>query len=164
MRGAFLFLDTNWTAEIKRAKIKSGKVVLADGEHILDKTTPFQLKSFFGTRPLYLMKWNSLYPMTFEVQEKTSTFKDVETGKEIQMTTKELVPVKTEFYEKGGAGYSPEILKTTQDVRFLKGMKKYAEGAPRDWKNIASWVLGIIIFLGAGFLIYQFMLGGGIKL
>jgi hypothetical protein len=164
MRGAFLFLDTDFTAELKRANIKNGKVNLADGEHIVDKTTPFQLKSAFGTRPLYIMKWNSVYPMTFKIEEKIQTLKDVETGKEIQLSTKELVPVKTEFYEKGGAGYSPEILKTTQDVRFLKGMKKYAEGGGRDWKTTMSWVLGIVIFLAAGFLVYMLVAGGGIKL
>jgi hypothetical protein len=159
MRAAFLLFDTDFTAQLVRKNIKNGKVVLKDGEHIVDKTKPLILQSGLGTRPLYLVKWNSIYPMTFELQEKTTVLRD-EAGKEFKLISKELIPVKTEFYEKGGAGYSPEILKTTQDVRFLKGLGKYSEGG-RDMRTTMTWVLGIVIFIAAAFLIGQLLLGGG---
>jgi hypothetical protein len=165
MRSTFLFFDTDFTAEFVRAKIKNGKVLLKDGEHIVDKTKPFMLKSTLAPRPLYLMKWNSVYPMTFEVKETIQILKDVETGKEFQLSKKELVPADTSFYEKGGAGYSPEILKTTGDVRFLKGMKKYSEGKGMEAKSIITIILFIVLIIGGGFLMYMLLSGQlGIKL
>jgi hypothetical protein len=162
MKSAFLFFDTNFTAKLVKKKVKDGKVVIENGEYEVDKTAPFQLKSFFGSCPLYLMKWNSLYPMTFETKEEVSSdaqvIKSIFDGKHIQMARKELVPVKPEFYEKGGIGYSPQALKTTADVRFLKGMKKYGEGG-MDWKSIMTWVLGIMIFVAGAFLVYMFATG-----
>lgn len=159
MKDYFLFFDTNFIAELRKAKIKNGKVVLDDGEHIIDKTTPFQLRTMFGIRPLYIMKWNSMYPATFKVKEVDQLYRNVVTNEEMKMKVGELVPVDITFYEKGGLGYSPEVLKDTHDQRFLKGMKKYAEGGGRDWKNIMSWVLGVMIFLAGTALIYMFMTG-----
>ena len=162
MKEKFLVFKTDFTAEMVSSKVKDGKTVIGNKEFEVDKTRPFTLKTAFGNRVFYLLKWNSLYPMTFAVKEDVKTYRD-DTGKELQVKTQELVSVEPEFYEKGGAGYSPEMLKTTTDVRFLKGFRAYA-GEGRDWKNILSWVLGITIFLAAGFLIWQLILQGGIKI
>jgi hypothetical protein len=152
MKSAILYFDTDFTAKLLLKNVRNGSVVV-EGEHLVGKTTPFQLKSFFGMRPLYLVKFNCIYPASYEVKNFSNDL----------FLKKELVPMDLKWYEKGGAGYSPELLKTLSDVRFLKGMKKYSEGAAEwDVKRILSWVLGIIIFFAAGFLIFA-LIKGGIK-
>jgi hypothetical protein len=133
MRGQFLLFDTDYTAVMLRSTIKDGKVTIGKGddakEFVVDKTRPFQLKTPLGTRPLYLLKWNSIAPMNFKVDEKTESYLRTDPdGKEhkIDVVTKDLVPVDPKFDETGKI--TPEMLKTTAEGRFLKGMKKYVGG------------------------------------
>lgn len=149
-----------------RGNIKDGKVTLKDGEHIVDKTHPFLLKAGLSSKPLYLMKWNSLYPMTFEIKDKTTTLKNEATGESFTMTQKELVPVDPKFYEGKGEGdkslqYNPKVLKDTQDQRFLRGMTKYAGGGGGgiDAKTIMTIIFMIVILGAAGILIYMLFTG-----
>jgi hypothetical protein len=128
MRSEFLIFDTDFTAQLKKANVKDGKVVIGNKEFLTDKAHPFSLKTFAGTRPLYLLKWNALEPMKFEVKEAEEAYIRTVDGKEEKITVvkKDLVPVDPKFDEK--SKIIPEILKTTQDSRFLKAMKRYAGG------------------------------------
>jgi hypothetical protein len=163
-RANFLMFDTDFSAELMTGKIVNGKVILGETEHFVDKTPPFHLKKGLGTRPLYLMKWNSIYPMTFEVQEKKGTI-NFPDGTTKEIISKDLVPVSTEFYEgKAEKGYNPELLKTTSDTRFLKGMKKYSEGGGFELKGSLSKIL-LVVILGAGaLLLLSLILPAGFKL
>jgi len=154
MKSIILFFDTDYTARILKKEVKDGRVEIDDGEYVVGNTTPFTVKTPTGTKPLYILKWNTIYPAEFKLEDKIVKLM----GRDMKM--KELVPVKPEFFVKNDLRFNPKMLKMTQELRFLKGMKSYAEGGVRDWKNILSWVLGVIMLVAGGFLIYILMKGG----
>jgi len=61
-RAEFLIFDTDFSCRRFKKKIKDGKVVIGDKEWVVDKAQPFHLKKGLGYRPLYLLKWNSVFP------------------------------------------------------------------------------------------------------
>ena len=67
MKGKTLLLDTDFTGEIKKAKIHSGSMFVDKYEMVIDKSNPILLKTgFSGVSPLYILKWSSLVPIEFE--------------------------------------------------------------------------------------------------
>lgn len=129
-----LLLDTEFTAKLVKVKVKDGKGIVKDGkaekEFILDRARPFLLKSRLGTKRLYILKWDSLEPLNFDVRTKTIEYVNPETNEKIQIKRKELVPINPEEVKFKREKVIPEVLRQTADLRFLKHMKKYAEGKP----------------------------------
>lgn len=102
--------------------------------------------------PLYFLKWNILLPVDWEYKEKKVKFnellasvKDEETRKKLEEISKEddkvkdstwmikeLVPVSVLFPKADAKedefAVTPEFIKSTADMRFLKNMKNYAGG------------------------------------
>jgi hypothetical protein len=102
--------------------------------------------------PLYFLKWNILLPVDWEYKEKKMKFnellasvKDEETRKKLEEIAKEddkvkdstwmlkeLVPVSVLFPKADAKedefAVTPEFIKSTADMRFLKNMKNYAGG------------------------------------
>lgn len=120
---------------------------------------PIMLRGRFGTvKPLYFLKWNSLYPMEFQVRNETKEFVNTATGEKITFEQKTIEPVTPTFKD---TKMLPELLGETHDMRFLKGMKKYVTG---ERFELPSW-LPILLFIlalgGLGYLIYYFFLSGG---
>lgn len=135
-------------------------MTIGNKEWIVDKARPFQLKTALGVRPLYLLKWNSLAPMNFEIKENTKTYTRMVDGKEetITVAEKELKEVDPKFDT--SSKVTPEILKTTQDGRFLKHMKKYAGGAGggifgEEGGSMLPLILGVV---GGAVLIYVLLM------
>jgi len=175
-KGTFLILDTDWTGEIKDGDIVDGKVVLKRGkqtkEFILsiprmdkekkeffDDVKPIYFKGKLGgTKPMYILKWNSLYPVAFELKEEFKTFVSPDTNESLTMKIQSLEPIKPEFKD---TKILPEMLAETHDMRFLKHMKKYQTGGGGvEAKGIIMFA-GIILLLGGiGYLVYYFFLGG----
>jgi hypothetical protein len=133
------------------------------------------LSRFLGTSatPLYLLKWNILLPAHFKVDEKKGKLnvlkdkiqsedlkkdieKKIEKDKSLgdrEFVFRELVPMDVEFPvnkpDEKGNYLTPEMLRSTVDMRFLKGLKDYA--APKGKKNFMN-----ILFIG-GIIIVVFV-------
>ena len=154
MKASILLLDTDFNARlIRKVPVKDGKVLLKKGrekkEFIVDKARPFYLRTFFGSRPLYICKWSSIIPLEFDVKEKYETFVNEQTNEKVKLGRKELVvidPSDAKWQEK--YKITPELLASTHDMRFLKGMGKYGkrfelEGSPLP--IILALVFGMIL-------------------
>lgn len=63
MKSAFMLFHTDYTTELKMAKVKDGIARIENKEFVVDKAKPFILKTRFSTIPLYLVKWDSLIPI-----------------------------------------------------------------------------------------------------
>ena len=76
---------------MKNLKVKNGKVSYKDKEWYVDRTKPMTLQSAFGSnRPLYLLKWNTVIPMDFDVTNKTTTLVNPKTGENLLLKEKNL--------------------------------------------------------------------------
>lgn len=128
MRARFLLFNTDYTAYFKNVVIKDGMAVIEDKEYPVDKTTPITIKSFIGSKPLYLAKWNSIYPAEFDASEKiTESYKD-ERGNKIELVKKELVPLNPDDLKwQDKHKLTPKLIRDTGNLRFLRTMKRYAE-------------------------------------
>lgn len=158
-----MILDTDFSGEIKKAEIKDGKVTINNKEWYVDKAKPFMLKGLIP-RPLYILKWDNVLPLEFEVEEKNTVLKNETTGETFTMVKKQLVPLtETKFQEK--YKQMPELLKETQDLRFLKSMKKYAGGGEgilagaKSSKFVMFLIFAIIIGVGGFLLTYAIQMG-----
>ena len=144
-----LIFDTNYIAEMKKAKLEEGFLKIGNMQIPVDKSRHFTLKRkifhlFTTTVPLFILKWNSIYPMEFEVAEsKEATYVD-ESGREITLYRKELVPADIEFYEEKKKIY-PELVKDVTEIKFLKRMKSYLEPRGRGELPILPLLLALIL-------------------
>lgn len=168
-----LLLDTDFTGEFKNNEIKEGSINIDKLEFIVGKAKPILihkkglLSRFLGSSvtPLYLLKWNTLLPAHFELEEKKGKLKELksriqseEVKKDInkkmekdkalgdrEFIFREIVPLKVEFPvnkpDENGNYLTPEMLRSTVDMRFLKGLKEYAQ--PKGKRNFMN-----IIFIG----------------
>lgn len=130
---------------------------------------------FFGTSlvPLYLLKWNVLVPAGFDVEKKFGSLEDLveelddkkiksrikkilKVDKKLAKRSyifKELKPLELKFpkvdVKEGESVITPEILRTTHDMRFLKNFKKYAGGEKMSKKRIMDilFIGGMVVFL-----------------
>jgi len=171
MKGMFLFLDSDFLGQIIQGEIIDGKVLIKRGkemqEFILSIPTevdgkvkwqdvnPIKLVKgrLGGVKPFYILKWNSLYPVAFEIRDTTKNFINPETHEQIVMQGKTLEVVVPEFKD---TKILPEMLGETHDMRFLKQMKKYQTGGGMEMKGILTFALIGIILASAGYLIYHF--------
>ncbi len=63
MKSLFILLHSNYIAEIKKSTIKDGFVRIEDKEFMVDNVKPFLVKTKWGALPLYIVKWDTLYPL-----------------------------------------------------------------------------------------------------
>jgi len=151
MKAKALVFDTNYFAEMKSAKLEEGFLRLKDMQIPVDQTRHFTLKrKIFGiipiSTPLFLLKWNSIYPAEFDVVEsREATFVD-ESGREINLYRKELVPI-NELQFKERQKIYPEMVKDVAEIRFLKRMKSYLE--PKAAGGLPMLPLMLALVLGA---------------
>lgn len=159
--------------EIKDGSITIDKLefIVDKAKPFLIKKKGF-LSKFFGTSvtPLYFLKWNILLPAHFKVEEKKgklSILKDkiqsedvkkeiekkIEKDKSLgdrEFVFRELVPLAVKFPvtvpDKDGNYLTPEMLRSTVDMRFLKALKDYSTPkSKRGFMNIL--VIGGIIMV-----------------
>lgn len=165
-----IIFDTDFTAMIKVLKVKNGKVAYKDKEWYVDRTKPMTLQSAFGSnRPLYLLKWNTVIPMDFDVTNKTTTLVNPETGENLLLTEKNLKIIDNPEWVHDKKLPPPEALKMTADMRFLKQMKLGKEKQGFDIGSALPYIiavgvagLGMLFFLqSGGFAWLQKVLGFG---
>lgn len=167
-----LILDSDFTGQMVNLNVRDGKALVKRGRHVQEfllsiprensdgkvkwqDVNPIQVKGRMGgSRPMYILKWNSLYPMAFEMKNNIKKYVNPDTKEEIAIEEKTLEVVKPEFKD---TKVLPELLGETHDLRFLKGMKKYTAGSEVDMRQIFMFVLGVIILLSVGYLLYYFV-------
>jgi hypothetical protein len=149
MKAAALIFDTDFTAEMHDVKLKDGKIQYADKEWVADKTTPFQLKTSFGMRPLYLLKWNSLIPIEWAVVESEKKFTDEE-GKTYGVAVKDIKPLDFKEIKWEPSKVLPAILRQSGEMKFMRGLK--GGGEKGDIAETIGKILPIVI-IGAVILL-----------
>jgi hypothetical protein len=161
-----LFFHSPNEAEFKKVKIRSGTIIIDDKEWDVGKIKSINLKSGTGVRPLYLLKWNSLIPAQLEERVDEISYtptgniendgksylkfwsrlkKSGHTGKEIESNKwiyKRIASVPITFLK---TKFSPELLHSTTDMRFLKNMKTYAQGKGGGGSTNILYLLGAFV-------------------
>lgn len=154
---AFVF-DTDYSMGKHNIKVADGKVIVKDKEFFVDQTKPITLRSGMGTKNVYFFKWNKLHAMGWKVNNGEEY---MELGGDGAID-KELVPFEIKFGDEEGQ-ISPELLRSTADMRFLKNMKSYAGGKGKglgiENKGMFLVAIFIVVFVIV-FLASYFYLGG----
>lgn len=164
-----LVFHTDWTAEEVDIEINNGKALvkygepIGDKEFIIDQVRPFIIKSkgrFGSNKLLYLLKWDKLRPCNFVLETNgagnPNDYIEVDfkpNGGEVRQT---LAPFTPEFGQQRGEfkDITPDIMRQTYDLRFLKHMKKYAtEGGGRKFSLGSGRGVIMAITFGVVFLI-----------
>jgi hypothetical protein len=169
MKGTFIVFDTDFIGTLKTGDIRDGKVLIDEKEYILsipiedDKTGkivwhdahPIRLRGRFGAeKPLWLLKWNSLFPVGFQVVKENKIFVNPENPNEVMnVDKKEIQVLEPKFKE---TKLLPEILGSTHDLRFLKSMKKYAGGEGMNLKKMIPIFIVIFIVGIIGYIMYYY--------
>lgn len=163
-KASFLLLDTDFTCVEVDGYLEDGYVILNDGVYLLDRSKPLEKrfkKGFFGSKPFYILKWNSLIPLNLELKEERVKLDN----KEYLYRTLEPLELKfTEWYEqkgKDGKKYSilPKALKAYWEMQFLKGLGKYPEAKKPKLKKFLQLLPFILIIVGGMVLAYLMMSG-----
>lgn len=146
MKAKFLIFHTNYDAELVTAKIKKGFARIRDMEFPVSNVKHFNIKTLFGTQPLYIFKWNSIYPVEFDVKEEEEAVYVDEKGREIKLIREELVPIEEIKFRESGK-LTPELIRDITEIRFLRTMKRYVEekAKPAIVPVIVALILGILI-------------------
>jgi len=171
-----LIFDTDFQGSIMEGEAIDGKFLLKMGkqykEWILsipkvvkdengkDKTEWMDVKPFMvkgklgGAKPMYLLKWNSLYPLAFNVKNEKKIFLSPDTSEALTLDMKTLEMIVPDFKD---TKILPELLGETHDLRFLKGMKKYVGGEEGGGMKGILMFAGIVILLASiGYAVYYF--------
>ena len=140
--------DTDFTSKRYNTKIENGKITIADKEWVVDGVRPFATTAAFGTvRPLYLLKWNSMTPLEFSVEESDKSFTDDTSGQTHKFVHKELVPLTQD--PKKGLGFAqskilPQTMKLTTDMRFLRSLRLGAKPKSKmDFNEMLPYIIAI---------------------
>jgi len=162
-----LILNTDFTAEEVDLNIENGSAIVNDSEFIINDSQPILIKKKGKfVNPLYILKWDSLIPMKMAIEREVITKEELEKNYDLKgeiensMVYKRLVPMDVKFIKTkpkskiGNVTVTPEMLKDTIDLRFLKGMKNYV--SPTE-KNKADFITLIILFGAGMFFMYMLM-------
>jgi len=145
-----LLFDTDYSLRILKARVFNGEVRIGKNRWVVDKARVLTLKGVFGTEPVYLLKWNTIYPIDWTV-ETDDVKRKMQSGEEMVIGVKrELVPLVPKFEK----GVTPDLLGSIIDVGFLKNMKHYSEEGKRGLpENIFPIIIFVIIMAVLGFLL-----------
>jgi hypothetical protein len=73
LNSAFLYFDTAETCRLLSKQPRDGDVRITEGKKLkifsVDRSKPKMLKSFFGHKPLYFLRWNSALPFEFDIKD-----------------------------------------------------------------------------------------------
>ena len=142
-----LILSSDFTGELKSVKIKDGSVHVDDKEFKIDKAKPFRIKfgKFKKSDTTYLLKWNTILPLQFKPMEIDDN----------GYREKTLIPIELEEYK---TQITPDLLEETVSLRFLKQMKKYAEGKKGIGGENLGFMLRVVFGLILGIVILMWII------
>lgn len=73
LNSAIIYFDTTETCRLLSLKSQDGEIKIKEGDKLkifdVDNSKPKQLKTFFGWKPLYFLRWNSTIPFSFDLKE-----------------------------------------------------------------------------------------------
>jgi len=154
--GEALLLDTDFIGEMKDIDICDGKVVIDDKEFFVEGVKPIAIKKRRGFKPFFIFKWDVLTPAKFIKKEERissasilSKFK-LKKGKVLENSDyifKRLVNLSPEFDDKKYK-VTPQLLKDTADMRFLKNMKKYTEEGVKKKMGLNPIIMTFVFAIG----------------
>jgi hypothetical protein len=141
-----LYFHTENDAELINAKVKDGGMVIGDKKFVVDMSKPLNLRRKFGmTEPLYLLKWDSIFPARIshnavERQIKINEVKDAVLGK---------APVErnciTTLVFTRDAKNTPESLQKTESLKILGGMLRVKKEVGGLVLLVGGVVIGITV-------------------
>ncbi len=138
VKSLLLFFDTENQARLLKKEIKEGKVEIEGQEYIVDTSYPLWLKTKFGFRPVYLLKWN-----------------DIEPAKNVNPPRLPVKGVKPQFKslkETAKYGITPELLRKLSGMKILGNMIKTRK--PMEISGFMMLIMGLII---GACLLYSFI-------
>jgi hypothetical protein len=162
------FIGTLQTGEIANGKVTLGKgdkmkefilsipIEQPDGKIVWKDVQPIRLRGRFGAeKPLFILKWNSLFPVGFIQDTKTKEWVNPENPNErMTFTEKSLEILEPKFKD---TKLLPEILGSTWNLRFLKSMKTYAGGGGGiDMKKFLPIIIIVFVVGIIGYVWYYY--------
>jgi len=70
IKGTFLLMRTPRLGEFKNAKIDDGTAKIEDKRWYLDSVPHINVKTRFGTKPFYILKWDDNEPIAIELKPR----------------------------------------------------------------------------------------------
>lgn len=130
MKAYVLYYESNDIVRLIKTKVRDGTIEIGDKAFRVDGFKAKLLKTFSGVYPLYMLKWDSVYPATNfnEPQEFEPKFKRHD-------------------------DINPEILRKTMSLRILGNLLKVKKPVPA----LLPLILGLIF---GAFLMYFLMASG----
>jgi len=156
-----LYFHSEDLAELINAKVKDGVIEIGDKTFFVDGSKAINLakRTFWGmskfTEPLYILKWNCLYPAKLKTEVKEKNPVKVE-EKVIKQGNKEIIE-RTKVIERNlitnltferDAKNTPESLYKSVRLKILGGMLKVKKPI-----RISGLLLGVIIGVCVMFLL-----------
>ncbi len=134
-----LILESDTEGRIINVNVKNGKIYTDDGIFIIDmfkhKIKPIILNTFFGKKTLYILKWNSIIPCSFDIKENTEKIN------KINFIKREIVPLELKFVKTE----LPETIKNSFELEFIKSFSKYSTKSKIKLDN-KFFIVGVIVF------------------
>ncbi|MEM1553150.1 MAG: hypothetical protein QXH03_10870 [Candidatus Bathyarchaeia archaeon] len=167
-----LFFHTPSVVELKDVKEEDGAIIIGDKKFYVDEipevkkkleedkgeVVRLMLKTKFGFQPLYLLKWDSLYPA--KVSFKNISLQEIERKEELEnvksiVTNKptEKIHLATIVFHRDLKNI-PESLYKSEKLKILGGMFK----VKREIKAFLPLLFGLILGILITFLMVRFKL------
>lgn len=158
-----LFFDSNYVAELRKVKVKDGVVEIDGKQFFVDETKPLLLKTPLGVEPLYLVKWDSVYPA--KIETKVETKEDVKKVKDLSnedlLRIKKIVEgdenvkviektVNTQLIFERDRDQTPESLYKSTKLKILGGMLK----VKRAGGGLLTLIIGLIFGMIVTFMLF----------
>jgi len=151
MKVKALILESESNGVMVDGKIEDGRLYVGDKLFFIDlnktKISPIYIKKFFGYMPLYILKCDSLIPISFETESKKIKLKDVVLIKK-EIKPAELKYVRTEL---------PKLIKDSFELEFVKNFAQYKVKKKMSLGNIPFILLIIGTFAISYFIVFSLM-------
>ena len=151
MKVKALILESESNGVMVDGKIEDGRLYVGDKLFFIDlnktKINPIYIKKFFGYMPLYILKCDSLIPISFETESKKIKLKDVVFIKK-EIKPAELKYVRTEL---------PKLIRDSFELEFVKNFAQYKVKKKMSLGNIPFILLIIGTFAISYFIVFSMM-------
>jgi len=151
MKVKALILESESNGVMVDGKIEDGRLYVGDKLFFIDlnktKINPIYIKKFFGYMPLYILKCDSLIPISFETESKKIKLKDVVFIKK-EIKPAELKYVRTEL---------PKLIRDSFELEFVKNFAQYKVKKKMSLGNIPFILLIIGTFAISYFIVFSLM-------
>jgi hypothetical protein len=155
MTKVLLFNNEKEAKLISVKPVKDGAIIIGDKKFYVNKREALLLQKSFGmAEPLYILKWDSVFPAKLESREKIEQKEELEVIKS-QVEGKPVIrDYITSVVFTRDAKNTPESLYKTESLKILGGMLKIK----REMKGYLPLIFGVIIGATIMLLMFYFKL------